>query len=58
MQVVNTEKRFVGAQISVDLYWNFAKVRAEQHESASKALEKAIVLYIEKAKKDTKEEGS
>ena len=48
MQVTTEqEKRSVGAQIPEDLYWRFAKARAERHESASKALEIAIMLYVE-----------
>lgn len=48
MQMITEhEKRSVGAQIPEDLYWRFVKVRAERHESASKALEIAIMLYVE-----------
>lgn len=39
--------RSVGAQIPEDLYWKFVQVRADRHESAAKALEIAIMLYLD-----------
>lgn len=45
----NTEQatRSVGAQIPEDLYWKFVQARADRHESATKALEVAIMLYLD-----------
>lgn len=55
--VPEQDKRSVGAQISEELYWKFAKARAERHESAAKALEIAILLYLD-LKPETDEEDS
>lgn len=39
--------RSVGAQIPEDLYWKFVQARADRHETAAKALEIAIMLYLD-----------
>lgn len=39
--------RSVGAQIPEELYWKFVQTRADRHETAAKALEVAIMLYLD-----------
>lgn len=39
--------RSVGALIPEDLYWKFVQARADRHETAAKALEIAIMLYLD-----------
>lgn len=41
------ELKSIGGSIPAQLYWQFKEVQASRHESATKALENAIRLYIE-----------
>jgi hypothetical protein len=49
--------RSIGAKVSEELYWKFVQARADRHEPAAKALEIAIMLYLESVP-DKKEEDS
>ena len=37
----------IGGAIPEDLYWDFRAAQADRHESATKALENAIRLYVD-----------
>ena len=39
--------RSIGGSIPADLYWKFKEAQAARHESATKALENAIRLYVD-----------
>lgn len=39
--------RSIGGSIPADLYWKFKEAQASRHESATKALEIAIRLYVD-----------
>ena len=41
------DMRSIGGSIPADLYWKFKEAQAARHESATKALEIAIRLYLE-----------
>lgn len=42
----------VGGAISEALYWEFTQARVARHESATKALESAIRLYLDATKSE------
>lgn len=41
------DMRSIGGFIPADLYWKFKEAQASRHESATKALEVAIRLYLD-----------
>ena len=50
--------RSIGAQVPEQLYWQFVQARVDRHESATKALETAILLYLEICPTEEKKEDS
>ncbi len=50
------DTKFVGGQISQDLYWRFKQVYTQRKESATEALTNAILLYLELPQETNKEE--
>ena len=57
---VNSEPvmRSIGAHVPEQLYWQFVQARVDRHESATKALETAILLYLEINPSEEGEEDS
>lgn len=45
--VSKEETKTIGGAIPIELYWQYKKVQAQRQESATKALENAIRLYVE-----------
>lgn len=41
------ETKTIGGAIPIELYWQYKKVQALRQESATRALENAIRLYVE-----------
>lgn len=48
----DTASKSIGGQVSPELYWAFKETQGRRHETATQALEHAILLYIDADKEE------